>query len=360
MVCKIANCLCNQFQVKFIYALEKFNTYLNPNIERSKITWRTKTPFPFIREFFSWLTILRLVRRFRENPLAVFIIVQGTIEHCAKALIAGKLAGVKVVSYIPLVYSFSYMRGRIHIIRDLINVWYYNLPDAFIVPIEKQEKILRSRVKRQEIYIIRNPVETLKNLPSDTPSEFFKNAHQEKSLNIAVIGKIHLYTKNHRVLPKVAQQLKKMGKERFMFHIVGDGSHKTRLKQIITAAQLSEHFNFHGWIEHHSLTDFIIKHIDVVLIPSHFETSPNLVLMESVMAGIPVLVSDIPEFKDYVPAEWRFNQRDPQDIARTIASFCTGYDSVNIARMRDFLMARHDPQQFPVQVFSVFNKLVSF
>ncbi len=79
-------------------------------------------------------------------------------------------------------------------------------------------------------------------------------------------------------------------------HIVGDGELRSELEQMVMDQRLSKHVKFLGLRNNvHSL----MKHWDIFVLPSLWEGFPT-VIMEAMIAGVPVIATDIPGTNELV------------------------------------------------------------
>ena len=116
--------------------------------------------------------------------------------------------------------------------------------------------------------------------------------------------------------------------------IYGTGPHENRLKELAREAIVSGQVKFHGWVDR----DEIWPNVDLLLMPSLHEGSPNSVL-EALGSDIPVLASAIPEHREILgelqlldpdhPEAWylRLNQilDDPGNRLEELVKYQSAY-----------------------------------
>jgi len=174
--------------------------------------------------------------------------------------------------------------------------------------------------------------------------------------HVGVIGRIYFRHKNQDILPRVAERLEERG-ESVVFHILGDGPDSSRLRDSVARAKLGGSFQFHGWLDKPALHAFVVRYLDLVLIPSHYEGIP-LVLLESVALGKPVLVSRLDCVSEYrVPERLLIDRCDPDDIANKLAAALRTPGGDDIALFRDGLLARHTRAAFEGKALDTFRTL---
>lgn len=76
--------------------------------------------------------------------------------------------------------------------------------------------------------------------------------------------------------------------------IVGDGPERANLEQLTEQLNLRDRVTFHGW---QTKTRKFFQSFDAVLLPSHTEGLPN-VLLEAMALGIPVIATDVGGVRD--------------------------------------------------------------
>jgi len=82
------------------------------------------------------------------------------------------------------------------------------------------------------------------------------------------------------------------------FLIIGDGPERNNLEKQVEELRLTNNFIFGGRIPHQDIAD-IFSCIDIFVLPSLFDTTPN-VLLEVMSSGKPVIASDIEGIREVV------------------------------------------------------------
>jgi colanic acid/amylovoran biosynthesis glycosyltransferase len=152
-------------------------------------------------------------------------------------------------------------------------------------------------------------------LPTNTPvihlgvttKDLSPNSHNLKSKQYIVCVANLIPIKNHRLIIKVAEELKKMGFD-FQIDLIGDGPERLSLQELVVELGLQNYINFVGYLPHDELIDLLKSGKYVLSILSSTITS-NLqqegipvAILESLACGIPVLASNtggIPEIFGY-------------------------------------------------------------
>jgi glycosyltransferase involved in cell wall biosynthesis len=126
-----------------------------------------------------------------------------------------------------------------------------------------------------------------------------------KLLNIPLENKIILYQGvilEGRGILKIARVLDRFPNSDFV--IIGDGEFRQKFEEEISKLPQSERVHFIGSVNHNDLLNYTADaDIGVVLIEnisiSYYYALPNK-LFEYIMAGVPVLASDLPQMKKIV------------------------------------------------------------
>jgi glycosyltransferase involved in cell wall biosynthesis len=289
-----------------------------------------------------------------ESPIYC-VVSQGYIESGIHGLIAAKKLGIPLLSYIPFGYSNKELHSRFARIRDLFAGYIFNIPDAFIT-ISSAQRVLLDRFTNNHtpIYVIPNPAEfnTSDHIPRiDWPPS--------ATLHIGVIGRILFQQKNQNICIDVARLLNKRG-FRFHFHIVGDGPDLKRLRQLVNKHSLDSDITLHGWMDNSDLPSFLSKHLDMLLIPSHYEGVP-LIMLEALYYGIPFLVSDRHFVHEYnLPCNMLTDPRSAKDIASKLIDFVPSLNIDDFRSIRTKSLELHSHDHYTTAVKNTFAGFSEF
>ena len=132
---------------------------------------------------------------------------------------------------------------------------------------------------------------------------------QDKTFHLACIGLIEKI-KNHELIIRTVKELKN---EDINLDIYGCGPCLDYLKKLSGELGVSDIVKFHGWTQ----AENIWPKVDLLLMPSLREGAPNAML-ECIGAGIPVLASNIPEFRGLLPDQQLLSNSDTTDWIREI------------------------------------------
>jgi glycosyltransferase involved in cell wall biosynthesis len=123
---------------------------------------------------------------------------------------------------------------------------------------------------------IHNGVEPLPPVPTDRPLG--------SPVTIGAVGRLS-WEKGYEDLPAV---LRDLPEARLL--LVGDGPDRVKLESLAAAAGLADRFELAGWQTDVSAW---IPRFDVLVAPSRGEGSPPLAALQAMMAGVPVVATDV-------------------------------------------------------------------
>lgn len=345
----MANTLSKIYKVTFIYSNQKYEELLDDNIKHIKISITSTAPLPFIRNinirdiFFNYNLMKTL-------NIDLCIIVQGTIELSTKGLIAASLLGVKKISYIPLTYNFSFMRSnKVHIIRDIINQFYYALPDGYITPAYVQSNRLKNKGLKN-IYTVNNPVNIVN--PSQERQFQYKI---NNLLEIVYIGRLRKKQKNIYSLIYLCEYLRDKNLN-FVIKIIGGGEDEESFKNSIISLNIEKYFIFYGWQKQNEIYD-IITQSSIVLAPSKFETELSLVILELLYHEIPFIVSDIEAF-DEIPKKYKFNLNKIEELGEIFLKIYNNQFSFDeLLKFKSYIMGKHTDNHYGKELLKTIEEV---
>lgn len=143
-----------------------------------------------------------------------------------------------------------------------------------------------------------------------------------ETLTIGHAGSLMVYEGLDVLIDAVAQ-LRDAG-EAVRVEIAGEGEYRPRLEAQVAALGLGDRVRFHGRLSPRAARE-VVARSDVVCLPRRpFEVCrivPPIKLVEALAMGRPVIVPDLPVFRDELgeaPPGWFFRAGDPEDLARCI------------------------------------------
>lgn len=248
------------------------------------------------------------------NP-DIVIVAQGSIEMCSLGVLAAKRGNYKTVSFIALPQKISVMKGKMALLRDIINLYYYRLPDGFItISNSAKSMLIQHGVKSKISVAYCGPNLKLCKL-QDRSEARSKYGIDKGDYVVALIGRIQFVHKGHDFLiDSISKHLGKLEKENIRLIFVGDGPDESLLKSMIKSKNLNNIVSFVPWGNDLS---YIYSAIDMLIIPSRFEGIP-LVMLEAMYYGIPIVASNLDGIAEVLPREWLFQYGDGDSLIETL------------------------------------------
>ena len=276
---RIASIVAETNDVTFFYSCEKFAGFLPESVKQVRLPYHSETPFPIIRDRFGGKT-QKAEELFKKNGVQNLVLCPGNIERCLPGLWAANRLGIPTVSYLPLAFTQRETHANLGWIRDILANRIYGKVDRWIVNSPYQKRLM-ARFVKSDVETLLNPLAWDISAPPRKP---------QSSLNIAIVGRIFFEQKGHDILPEIARLLQEQNAD-VRFTVIGEGPHESALRQKLKNKGVEDLVEFTGWMPPEKVQEKLIKDIDLLLIPSHFESGP-IVLFEALQCGCPVLVAD--------------------------------------------------------------------
>jgi glycosyltransferase involved in cell wall biosynthesis len=241
-----------------------------------------------------------------ENPDLV-IVSQGAIALSACGLGAAYLAGIPVMSFLPMAHPVALVRGKNSLLvklQELVYRYLYNLPDFFFTMCQTTKRQLEHLhgVDGEQIFVSYYGFEETQSV---RPELTCLRTGDKKKKHIALVGRIEFYQKQHDFFVKQLAAYKSEISS-LAVHIIGDGPDREKLNALVNKLGLGEIVTFEGWVEDMKSWYSIL---DAIVLPSRFEGFP-LVMVEAMYHGVPVVASKVDGMEEVLPAQWLFPAND--------------------------------------------------
>ena len=280
----------------------------------------------------------------RKLELTKLVVAQGTIVSAMAGLLAARLARTMAVTYIPLVDDKAGTGAPLkERLKSLVKTMLYKLPHQYITLNEH----LRSRLLKQAPG---TPTAILENYVDDRFShstltrEAARSAlglPQHGKFICAHIGRIHFQHKRQSFVLAAIERNPAAFANTIVL-MVGDGPDADKLREAVDGSELlSAHVRFIG--PKSDVLPYIIAS-DVVVLPSAYEGVP-LVMIEAVLAGRPIVASQVSALGSYLPSELLFPVHDQDAFIDRIYS-APGYP---VADLTNSFRARFSREVFDAQ-----------
>ncbi|MEL6447902.1 MAG: glycosyltransferase family 4 protein [Pseudomonadota bacterium] len=191
-----------------------------------------------------------------------------------------------------------------------------------------------------KITVVRNGIDVSGFVRCDAEDVRSKLRIDADALVVGFFGRF-MNQKGFRYLADAVSRINEAGGRRVVVVCVGSGGFLARDRRDIEARGLSAYFIFADFVPH---VGGLMKGVDCVVMPSLWEAC-GLVAMEAMVAGSPLLATDIPALRELTagsPAHLV-----PVRDSKAIASVLSGFD-VNRERASSAAFAERAAQQFDV------------
>lgn len=246
-------------------------------------------------------------KRIQDEKPDLVIVSQGAIALSACGLGAAHLAGIPVMSFLPMAHSVSLVRGKntfLVKLQELVYSHLYNLPDFFFTMCQTTKRQLENLhgVAEEKIFVSYYGFKANQSAPPELTSLREVGKHKK---HIALVGRIEFYQKQHDFFVNQLATFKNEFSS-LTVHIIGDGPDRERLNSLVHKLGLGETVIFEGWVE--DMKSWYSK-LDAIVLPSRFEGFP-LVMVEAMYYGVPVVASKVDGMEEVLPAHWLFPVND--------------------------------------------------
>jgi glycosyltransferase involved in cell wall biosynthesis len=132
-------------------------------------------------------------------------------------------------------------------------------------------------------------------IPNGIDLDYFKPCSRDGKIpQLLFTGRV-VYQKGLDLLVKALSELQEIPWE---LSIIGDGSYKNQLHQLVDTQKLNDRVRFHGWCKQAELLP-ILAQAHIFVNPSRHEGMPNAVL-EAMASGLPIIATRIAGNEDLV------------------------------------------------------------
>ena len=146
-----------------------------------------------------------------------------------------------------------------------------------------------------------------------------------KNINLAFISPLFWECKGLGVVVDAIFELERRNLN-YKFNIIGDGPHKERMQNALSGLDIKDKVVWHGWLDHISS---IINSIDLVIVPSLYDSNPNLIL-EMLSFNKPILASNIDAHKEMlIHNDLLFENKNVRNLCNKIELFQSSHSNRN-------------------------------
>ncbi|MEL0553765.1 glycosyltransferase [Raoultella lignicola] len=262
--------------------------------------------------WFRWKQIYKITKIIKGSK-EIFCVSQGRIESGNIGILAAKITGLKVVSYIPMVHSHQEMGGSgvLNKVKDLLCGLLYALPDVFIT-ISPAVFSALTKLSNAKVFVVENFVQQKIIEDGFNPPERIN----DDCYKLVIPGRLLNKQKGQLDFIQAFQEIKNKSKKDIICYIVGDGPDREIIENEIVKYNLSSSIYVLG--NRNDLLN-IISCCDLVVLPSRFEGVP-LVLLEAAQLNKKIVASDIVGFNDYLSSQYLFTASDKTSLIKCITA----------------------------------------
>lgn len=178
----------------------------------------------------------------------------------------------------------SGLKGKI---ASKLNVWSLKRASGlFVVSSEIKKQLIGLGIKSDTIHQINNAIWFSPTVPKKKPHDF---------MQVIIVARLHPVKAHERLL----QALAKINLSQIHLHIVGDGSLRESLENLVNEKKLQSQVHFYGALKRNEI-DQLYPKMDLALIVSRSEGFP-LVFLEAANSAVPVLMTDLSASKLLIP-----------------------------------------------------------
>ena len=250
--------------------------------------------------------VRRLTKMIVQYQPDFVIVSQGAIALSACGLGAARIAGIPLMSFLPMAHPVALVRGKNSLpirIQEVLYQRLYALPDYFftICTTAKDQLQKQHGVAAERVFVSYFGLET-EHFPQPDASCQIRS---DRKKHLALIGRIEFQQKRHdffmRHLAAFRTELPPL-----TVHIIGDGPDRKNLEKLVQDLGLQNIVFFEGWVDNMAAW---YKNLDMLLLPSRFEGVP-VVMLEAMYLKIPIVASQCDGMEEMLPKEWLFPVRD--------------------------------------------------
>jgi len=210
------------------------------------------------------------------------------------------MAKITCISYIPLTQPFKRTSKNkfIGYFKDLFRPHFYSIPDAFITITDSLKYEIKKVVPEKQVFVVYNKI----HIPQISYiSKTTAREHLSLPNNKYIVGYVGRMEAWHKGLDMYVEYLSRHAStfKEILFLFVGKGPYQNNIERL---CREKDNVEYIPWTDD---TTYIYSSIDCMILPSRYE-GMSLSMLEGMSYGIPLITSDIPEFKKYIPNSNQF------------------------------------------------------
>lgn len=349
MVLRLVDHLARQAKYSITFIASERNSELcrrlaavQPGIQL-RLTPYTSGPGQWLRTYFSLGALLHLRRLIKGCQPALLIVVQGGIALSSLGLLAGRWAGVRTISYLPMTHEetvFASTPLRAWVRQRLVQP-FYALPHCLVTISARMAGYAQRRRGDGAVRVVENGIEPPQIDEGSRATVRGALGIKDHDPLLLLIGRIEFWQKRHDLAVQALALAREAG-SRAQLLIVGSGPDEAALRQQVRSLGLGDVVHWQNW--QNDVAVFYAA-CDVLLLPSRYEGVP-LVMLEAMAAGRKILAANVDGMADMLPAAWTFPSGDAPALARLLQAGAQAQDPMHLQQHRERVAHHHTVEAF--------------
>ncbi len=306
----------------------------------------------------TWLSIgplLQLRRLLKTHRPELLIVVQGGIALSSIGLLAGRLAGVRTVSYLPMTHDESLfaptpLRARL---RQWLVQPFYGLPECLVTISPRMAGYARRR-RRGVVRVVENGIAPVPAEPGSRDTVRSALGLHDGDRLLLMVGRIEFWQKRHDLAAQAVAIARARG-ARLHLLVVGSGPDEAALRAQVQTLGLGDAVHWRAW--QNDVSAFYAA-CDLLLLPSRYEGVP-LVMLEAMHAGRRIVAANVDGMADMLPPAWTFPSGDAEALADRLCTLNDDADADHLRRHRELMATHHTLEAFGRRFVSVIDEQVA-
>ncbi|MDB5998313.1 MAG: hypothetical protein JWP52_12 [Rhizobacter sp.] len=258
----------------------------------------------------EWRVLRRAMKQHRPE---VTVFASGTLANHMLLVTLARLSGARVLVYVPLIDTFEAMGYSAARLKDLVVRWFYGrVPQGWVaISANQAQHFQRWARPGGPVFVLPNTVS--REMDSASPLDV-RPVGPDERLRVLLLGRLDAAQKGLDLLLAHIETAPAQALDGLLFCITGEGPYKQALDDWLKAHPERARCVVLGeWMPAREA----MAGNDVLLMPSRFEGVP-LVMLEAMALGLPVVASDLPGTRAYLPAKCLFPVGDLSQAFRIL------------------------------------------
>lgn len=178
------------------------------------------------------------------------------------------------------------LKGKL---QTKLNIWSLKQADGIFVISKDLKNVLTSLgIKGEKIFPIDNAMEFSPTVASKQDHDF---------MNMILVARLHPVKEHARLI----KAIKEVDNKKIHLHLVGDGSLRASLEELVEENELSDQIKFYGALKQDQI-DELYRKMDLALLVSKSEAF-GMVFLEAANCEVPMLMTELSASKEMIPNE---------------------------------------------------------